>query len=140
MKLSELKAIIVECLNESGPARLKRRASGEHIQDVGGRGDNQNPIRYDSEGNQLPKRARIMGTPNSTHVKYRGSGKNRQSDSTTGVRKYRGSFKKLGEEKKYNATPPLKGFNRTEPMAYKKNSLSGKIAGLNKKMNGKVDK
>lgn len=40
---------------------------------------------------------------------------------------------KIKEEKKYHTSPPLKGFNRSEPMAYKKNSLSGKIAsGLRK--------
>lgn len=93
MKLSELKSIIRECieeLDESGPARRNRRKSGEHMQDIG---DVPQRRTYDNRGRIAHMRDDQV-RPNSTFVKYRGSGKKRQNDASVDTRVYRSSYKR----------------------------------------------
>lgn len=134
MKLSELKNIIMECVEElsEGPARKKRQEVGYQYKD--GLDDPlKTPIKYRQEFNMSVKPSK------SQYTRKKASKVNPRSvDKDYYPRKIRGSFKKLGEEKKYHTEPPKTGFNRTEPMAYKKKSLSGKIMGGIRKIEKKM--
>lgn len=114
-----LKNLSKKKVGESGPARRARRASGEHMQDVGG---------SSGEGRQSKP------TPRSTHLKFRGSGPKRQNDSTSDTRVYRGSFKnlskkKIGEEQSY-----------TGPYADRTSDDKKKEDAANKRLRDKLDK
>lgn len=124
-------------LEESGPARRDRRARGVQYKDA--LGDPLNtPLKYRGEFKMGVRPTSSQYA--SKRITNPRKGKLGSSEEYY-PRKIRGSFKKigkLGEEKKYHTEPPKTGFNRTEPMAYKKKSLSGKIMGGIRKIEKKM--
>lgn len=133
MKLSELKNIIMECIEEvdldEGTRRLDRlvnsKAHSSRSPEVRKKADKD----FDTAINKLRRR-------NKRYEEKHGQVK------LANARFQRGPVKEsdLGEEKKYHTEPPKTGFNRTEPMAYKKKSLSGKIASGIRKIERMVGK
>ena len=121
-------------IDEVGPARIARQASGVHSQDQG-----RDPLARKNPGvNRLAK-----GATNKIVSFQRKSGKTASRDRRVPFKERPrvGSVKKIGEEKKYNANPPRTGLKpRPDDLhAVKKNSPMGAIEKVRRKLTGESE-